>query len=89
MATKPVVAISFKDIAVNESVRETLDLACARLAEEFPEITRFELTLSPDGRKRDGDRSRAIPCCGASSLPGKSAGPGKLQRILGGRSARR
>lgn len=49
MATKPVVAISFKDIAVNESVRETLDLACARLAEEFPEITRFELTLSPDG----------------------------------------
>lgn len=49
MATKPVVAISFKDIPVNEGVRTSLDEACARLAEEFPEITRFELTLAPDG----------------------------------------
>ena len=49
MSTKPTVVISFKDISVNESVRELLELGCQRLAVEFPETTRFELTLAPDG----------------------------------------
>jgi ribosome-associated translation inhibitor RaiA len=41
--------ISFKDIPVNDSVREALESGCQRLAGEFPETTRFELTLAPDG----------------------------------------
>ena len=49
MATKPSVVISFKDISVNDGIRETLEAGCQRLAGEFPETTRFELTLSPDG----------------------------------------
>lgn len=49
MSTKPSVVISFKDIAVNDSVREVLEIGCKRLATEFPETTRFELTLAPDG----------------------------------------
>jgi ribosomal subunit interface protein len=49
LSTKPIVVISFKDISVNESVRETLEFGCERLAAEFPETTRFELTLAPDG----------------------------------------
>lgn len=49
MPTKPSVVISFKDISVNDSVRATLETGCQRLAAEFPETTRFELTLSPDG----------------------------------------
>ncbi len=49
MSTKPSVVISFKDIPVNDSVREALESGCQRLAGEFPETTRFELTLAPDG----------------------------------------
>jgi len=46
---KPSVVISFKDLRVNDSVRETLEFGCKRLATEFPETTRFELTLASDG----------------------------------------
>ena len=49
MSTKRSIVISFKDVPVNESVRERLDAGCKRLASEFPETTRFELTLAPDG----------------------------------------
>ncbi len=49
VSTKPTVVISFKDISVNDSVREALEAGCQRLAGEFPETTRFELTLAPDG----------------------------------------
>jgi ribosomal subunit interface protein len=49
VSTKPSVVISFKDINVNDSVREVLEVGCKRLAIEFPETTRFELTLAPDG----------------------------------------
>ena len=42
MSTKPSVVIS-------DSVREALESGCQRLAGEFPETTRFELTLAPDG----------------------------------------
>ena len=46
---RAVVVISFKDMPSDERVRETLEKGCARLTEEFPEIVRCELTLSPDG----------------------------------------
>lgn len=49
MSTKPSVVISFKDLPVNESVRQTLEAGCQRLAAEFPETSRYELTVAPDG----------------------------------------
>jgi ribosome-associated translation inhibitor RaiA len=49
MARAPHIVISFKDIASDEEIRQSLETGCLQLAEEFPETTRFELTLAPDG----------------------------------------
>ena len=49
MAKGPSIVVSFKDIASDEQIREFLETGCRQLAEEFPETTRFELTLAPDG----------------------------------------
>jgi len=49
MAESPTVVISFKDMEAVEEIREKLEKGCAALAEEFPETTRFELTIAPDG----------------------------------------
>lgn len=49
MAASPTVVISFKDMDPVEEIREKLEATCAALAEEFPETTRFELTIAPDG----------------------------------------
>ena len=43
------VVISFKDIDVSERVRGLVEDRCNALAEEFPETTHFEVTLSPNG----------------------------------------
>jgi ribosomal subunit interface protein len=43
------VVISFKDMNADERVRESVEKRCHHLADEFPEVTRFEITLSPDG----------------------------------------
>ncbi len=43
------VQVSFKDMESNEGVRNHIELRCAALSEEFPEIHRFEITLAPDG----------------------------------------
>ncbi len=44
-----VVAISFKDLAVDEKVRERAEKRCRDIAAEFPEPTHIELTLAEDG----------------------------------------
>lgn len=49
MAEAPVVVVHFKDLETDEAARESIEKRCQRLAEEFHEATRFELTLSPDG----------------------------------------
>jgi ribosome-associated translation inhibitor RaiA len=49
MAAGTVVAISFKDLEVDEDVRERAETRCRALAEEFPEPTHIELTLAEDG----------------------------------------
>ena len=46
--TVPVV-IHFKDLDVNEDLRESIENRCANLRDEFREITRFEITLEEDG----------------------------------------
>jgi ribosome-associated translation inhibitor RaiA len=49
MSENPAVVISFKDLALHESLRDTLEKRCLALAREFPEVTRVELTLNSDG----------------------------------------
>ena len=44
-----VVAISFKDLEPDEEVREQVATRLGALAAEFPEPTRIEVTLTPDG----------------------------------------
>ncbi len=44
------VVISFKDLSSNEDVREAVERRCNHLAEEFPEVTRMEITLAEDGK---------------------------------------
>jgi ribosome-associated translation inhibitor RaiA len=45
----PSVVVSFKDMKRSEKVRERVEERCARMAADFPETTKFEVTLEPDG----------------------------------------
>ena len=44
-----VIAVHFKDMPVRDSVRDAVEERCRALAEEFPELTHVEVTLTPDG----------------------------------------
>jgi ribosome-associated translation inhibitor RaiA len=44
-----VIAVHFKDMPVQEGVRTYVEDRCRALAEEFPELTHLDVTLSPDG----------------------------------------
>lgn len=44
-----VIAVSFKDMATDEELREQVEERCRTLADEFPEVTQVEVTISPDG----------------------------------------
>ncbi len=43
------VLINFKDLENDERVRRAIETRTEALSEEFPETTRFEITLSQDG----------------------------------------
>jgi len=47
--SEAVVAIHFKDMSVDETVRDLVERRCADLADEFPELTHLDVTLAPDG----------------------------------------
>ncbi len=47
--SEAVVAVHFKDMAVVEELRSHLERRCRELADEFPELTHVDVTLSPDG----------------------------------------
>ena len=49
MAQVATVVIHFKDLDSDEEVRDAIEKRCEHLAEEFHEVTRFEVTLSEDG----------------------------------------
>lgn len=49
MSDSPTIVISFKDLEPQEELREKIQRGCRALAEEFPETTRFEITLTPEG----------------------------------------
>jgi ribosomal subunit interface protein len=49
MAERPTVVTTFKDLPIDERVRESIEKRCAHLGDEFREVTRFEITLAGDG----------------------------------------
>jgi len=49
MTDTPTVVIRFKDVEHDEALREELERRTRELASEFPETTRFEISLEPDG----------------------------------------
>jgi ribosome-associated translation inhibitor RaiA len=49
MTQTPTVVISFKDMDADDELREKLEKGCAALCAEFPETSRYEITLAPDG----------------------------------------
>lgn len=50
MASEPTIIIHFKDMNVDEEVRDHIHARCEQLSSEFPEVTRFELTIRPDAK---------------------------------------
>jgi ribosome-associated translation inhibitor RaiA len=44
-----VIAVSFKDMATDEELHERVEERCRTLADEFPEVTQVEVTITPDG----------------------------------------
>jgi ribosome-associated translation inhibitor RaiA len=49
MTETPTVVIRFKGVEHDEQLREEIERRTRQLAAEFPETTRFELSLEPDG----------------------------------------
>ena len=55
MAQVATVVIHFKDLDSDEEVRDAIEKRCEHLAEEFHEVTRFEVTLSEHGANYTAD----------------------------------
>ena len=49
MSRNPSVVLHFRDVEVDETVRESVHRRCDHLADEFHEVNRFELTISENG----------------------------------------
>ena len=49
MSRNPSVVLHFRDVEVDETVRELVHRRCDHLADEFHEVSRFELTISDNG----------------------------------------
>ena len=53
MSKNPAVVIHFRDCEQDEKVRKSIERHSERLAQEFHEINRFEVSLSTNGRGFD------------------------------------
>lgn len=49
MTERPAVLLHGRDVELEERVRTAIEKRCARLAEEFREVARFELTVEVNG----------------------------------------
>jgi ribosomal subunit interface protein len=49
MSRSPSVVLHFRDVEVDEIVRESVHRRCDHLADEFREVSRFELTICENG----------------------------------------
>jgi ribosome-associated translation inhibitor RaiA len=73
-----VIAVHFKDMPVNDDVRDDVEERCRALADEFPELTHVEVTLTPDGgghaaSGRVTGRSTELGSHAAAPEPGHAA----------------
>ena len=52
MTQRTIVRVHFKDLSIDDEdvLKESIERGCDRLVEEFPEITRCEISLEPDGQ---------------------------------------
>ena len=49
MSRSPSVVLHFRDLEIDDVVRESVQRRCDHLADEFHEVNRFELTISENG----------------------------------------
>ena len=49
MSRNPSVVLHFRDVEVDETIKESVHRRCDHLADEFHEVNRFELTISENG----------------------------------------
>lgn len=49
MTTSPSVVVHFRDITLDDRVRESIERGCGRLTDEFPEVDRIEISVAEDG----------------------------------------
>ena len=49
MSRNPSVVLHFRDLEIDDVVREAVERRCDHLADEFHEVNRFELTISENG----------------------------------------
>jgi ribosome-associated translation inhibitor RaiA len=49
MASTAPVVVHFKEVPNSKKVRESIELRCDQISEEFVEVTRFEISLEQDG----------------------------------------
>ena len=49
MSRSPSVVLHFRDLEIDDTVRESVQRRCDHLADEFHEVNRFELTISENG----------------------------------------
>ena len=73
-----VIAVHFKDMPVSDGVRGDVEDRCRALADEFPELTHVEVTLTPDGTGhaasgRVTGRSTELATHAAAQEPGHAA----------------
>ncbi len=48
--SNPVVVVHFKDVKIDETVKQAVQKRCEHLSEEFREATRFEMTIEENGQ---------------------------------------
>jgi ribosomal subunit interface protein len=49
MPRSPSVVLHFRDLEIDEMVRDSVQRRCDHLADEFHEVSRFELTITENG----------------------------------------
>ena len=49
MTSQPAVVVHLKEVEVEDRLSELLERRCHALAEDFPEVRRFEITIAQDG----------------------------------------
>jgi ribosomal subunit interface protein len=85
----PSVTVSFKDVQHSDRVQEEVERRCGLLAAEFPETTKFEITLAPEGsgftaHAHVTGRDTEVAAHGAGNQLGEAANRllDKLERAL-------